>query len=226
MPQNHAPPAAPRGGRPARFSPQEREALILDALEAVIACHGLQGATVAAIAADAGMSKRTLYTLFPSRDAMFEAWVRRLREAVVRPLSEEERRLPLRDRLRRLLRSEAQEGCDARKLLVLRAVIAEAPRQPDLAAAFRRHGPEAARAVLRDELTRAAETGELHLPDPAAAAEPLFDMVHCGALDRLIDPAAPEDAPGAADRRLDLALDVFLHGSRLRERETPGPNLP
>ncbi len=225
MPHNHDSPAH-RGGRPARFSTQEREALILDALESVVAAQGLQGATVSAIARKAGMSKRTLYTLFPSRDAMFGAWVRRLRESVVHPLTEAERRLPLRDRLRRLLRSEAREGAEARRLLVLRSVIAEAPRHPDLAAAFRRQGPEAARCILQDELALACAAGELRTPDPAAAARLLFDMVHAGALDRLIDPGAPEDPAGEADRRLDLALDVFLEGSRMRERETRGPGLP
>lgn len=225
MPQDNDSPA-PRGGRPARFSAQERESLILDALESVIASSGLQGATVAAIAREAGMSKRTLYTLFPSRDAMFGAWVRRLRESVVHPLTPEERRLPLRDRLRRLLRSEAREGAEARRLLVLRSVIAEAPRHPDLAAAFRLQGPEAARCILEDELARACEAGELRAPDPAAAARLLFDMVHAGALDRLIDPEAPEEPAGEADRRLDLALDVFLDGSRTRERETPGVGRP
>lgn len=208
---------AARPGRPAQMPAAEREQLVLDAMERVIAAKGLGGASMAAIAREAGMSKRTLYRLWDSRDAMFEALVRRLRASVVRPLRPEERDLPLAERLRRLLRPEARYAASEARAAVLRAIIAEAPRHPDLARAFVREGPRSARRIVQEELGRAVARGEIVAEDTEAAARLLCDMAYINPLDRLIDP--DESAPSAvsADRRLELALRTFLGGAACRQ---------
>lgn len=205
-----------RRGRPPRYAPGERERRILDAMERVVAAAGLAGASMDAIAREAGMSKRTVYGVFKSRDALFEAWVRRARAAVVRPLAPAERDLPLACRLERLLRRELEAGVAAARFTVLRAVVAEAERQPELARALVREGAEAARAIVRDELARAAAAGEIAVADPAAAAALLCDMVHPSPLDRLLDPERGPPSKAEAGARLDLAVDIFLHGVRRR----------
>ncbi|MDP3524882.1 MAG: helix-turn-helix domain-containing protein, partial [Hoeflea sp.] len=60
-------------GRPRQLDTTEREAIIIDAAEQVILSQGLGGASMAAIAQEAGMSKRTLYEVFESRAALFAA---------------------------------------------------------------------------------------------------------------------------------------------------------
>lgn len=209
-----APSAAPRRGRPAMLSAAERETRLLDAIEHVVATRGLQGASMAAVAREAGMSKRTLYACYPSRDALFEAWVRRLRAAFVRPLTPEQRALPLRERLRRLLRREVADGASQTRLTVLRAIIAEAPRHPDLARAFLREGPRFVRRTVAAELSRAAALGEIVTDDADATAHLLCDMVCASPLDPLIDPDAEPLSEAEAESRLERALDVFLNGAR------------
>lgn len=201
-----------RRGRPARFSDAERERLILDALERVIAEQGLHGATMTAVAAVAGMSKRTLYAVFESRDALFARWVRRLRASFVRPLSPDETGLPLPERLHRLLRLEAAVSGSHLRVAVLRAVIAEAPRHPALALMFFREGPATGRAIVREELERAAALGEIRVADVAQAARLLHDMAYPSPLDALLtsDQACIDGA--GADARLRLAIRVFLEG--------------
>jgi AcrR family transcriptional regulator len=189
--------------------------MIFDALERVVAQHGLGGASMAAIAAAAGMSKRTLYAVHDSRDALLAAWVRRLRASMVRPLPPEARGLPLPQRLRLLLMPETMPEIADARLVALRAVIAEAPRNPDLARTFLREGPQAARALVHAELARAAAAGEVVLADTALTARLLCDMAWPCPIDRLIDPDADTDAGrhrAAVAARLDLAIAVFLHG--------------
>jgi AcrR family transcriptional regulator len=206
-----------RRGRPPRYAPGERERRILEAMERVVAAAGLAGASMDAIAREAGMSKRTVYGAFKNRDALFEAWVRRARASVVRPLAPAERELPLADRLERLLRREVEGGVAAARFTVLRAVVAEAERQPELARALLREGTDAARAIVRDELVRAAGAGEIAVDDPAAAAALLCDMVHPSPLDRLLDPERGPPSTAEAGARLARAVDIFLHGVRRDE---------
>lgn len=204
--------AAQRVGRPTQYTREERETLILDSFSALIAEKGLHGATMAAVAHAAGMSKRTLYAVFDSREALFASWVRRVRASTLRPLSSGSRGRPVAERLRLLLRREVQRDSAEARLTALRAVIAESQRYPELARAFHREGPSAARSILHDELARAATRGELNIDDADAAAAMLLDMAYGQAVERLIDPdgAAPTEAEIAA--RLDLALRVFLDG--------------
>lgn len=186
-------------------------------MERVVAEKGLRAASMEAIAAEAAMSKRTLYAIYENRDALFEAWVRRVRATVVRPLTPEERALPLTERLRRLLNSEAHGADAARRLMMLRAVIAEAPTSPELARAFLRAGPHAARAIVTEELERAIAAGEIRPLDSARAAHLLLDMVYAAKLERLVDPETAPPTETEAKERLNLALSVFLEGARRRE---------
>jgi len=208
---------APRRGRPPRYAPGERERRILDAMERVVAEAGLAGASVDAIARAAGMSKRTVYGVFEGRDALFAAWVRRARASLVRPLAPEERELPLAERLERLLRREVEEAVAADRYTVLRALVAEAPRQPALARALLREGPDSARAIVRAELDRAVARGEIGVADTAAAAALLCDMVHPSPLDRLLDPDRGPPTAAEAGVRLDLAVRIFLRGVRRQD---------
>lgn len=202
----------PRRGRPPRLTAEARAAQVMQAMEAVIAERGLHGASMDAIAQQAGMSKRTVYALFPSRDALFAAWADQVRELLVRRLSPEEAGLPLPDRLRRMLRREAECAASDSRLHVLRALIAEGPRHPEIVRAFYETIPLAAHRLLTEELTAAAARGEIDVADPGAAADLLLDMVCMNPLDVLLNPDACPVCEQTAGARLELALDVFLNG--------------
>jgi AcrR family transcriptional regulator len=223
----HAEP--PRRGRPPRYAPDERERRILEAMERVVAAAGLAGASMDAVAREAGMSKRTVYGVFGSRDALFEAWVRRVRAALVRPLSASERTLPLRERLERLLRREIHAAVAIRRLTVLRALIAEGPRQPRLTRAFLREGPDRAREIVREELDHARARGEIAVDDTGAAAAILWEMACPSPLEPLLDPEHRLPTPAETGARLALAVGIFLKGVGSRDgghaiEPTPGQN--
>jgi TetR/AcrR family transcriptional repressor of mexJK operon len=203
---------APRRGRPPRLTAEARAARVMQAMEAVIAERGLHGASMDAIALKAGMSKRTVYALFPSRDALFAAWAEQVRELLVRPLAPDEADLPLPDRLRRMLRREVEGAASESRLHVLRALIAEGPRHPEIIRAFYQAIPMAAHRLLAAEMARAADRGEINVADPEAAADLLLDMVCVNPIDMLLNPDACPVCERTAAARLDLALGIFLHG--------------
>lgn len=208
-----ASPCPPRvRGRPRQLDRCERETRILDAMERVLAHKGLHAASMSAIAREAAMSKRTLYQVFNSRARLFEACVRRIRTTFVRPLRDDERDLPIETRLIRLLTPGAAGAGRALQTAILRAIVAEAARHPEIARTFRREGPEEARRLIREELGRAAERGEVRLDDVEAAARLLCDMAFENPVDRLIDPRAAAPTPAQAMARAELAVRVFLRG--------------
>ena len=73
-----APP--PRRGRP---RDPERCQRIMEAARSHFYAHGLERASVDAIAADAGVSKMTIYSHFVSKEGLFEAVVRERTDRVV-----------------------------------------------------------------------------------------------------------------------------------------------
>lgn len=181
-------------------------------MERLLARDGVQAASMNAIACEAGMSKRTLYQVFGSRADLFEALVRRIRATFVRPLSDGERKLPIEARLLRLLAPDVSRIDHRVQLAILRAVVAEGPRHPELARAFLREGPQEARRVVRDELARAALQGEIRVDDVDAAARLLCDMTYENPIDRMVDPRLGAPSPAQITARAELALRVFLRG--------------
>ena len=206
-------PEACRGpGRPQQLDAAERETLILDAAERVIIRNGLEAASMSAIAVEAGMSKRTLYGVFDSRAELFAAIVRRIRSSVTHTLDASEHRLPLEQRLRLLLLPSIDKEPNSAPAAILRAVVAEAERQPELAEEFLEEGPRALRKLIREELELAVTNGEIRIADTTMAADLLAGMVFGDPLTHLVDPNAGQIPPKERKRRLDKAIDVFLHG--------------
>lgn len=222
-PQQEAP-AGNRGrGRPRQLAPEERESLILDAMERVLTVHGLDGASMAAIAREAGMSKRTIYQVFDSRARLFTACIRRIRLSFVRPLAGTETAFPLRERLRHILIPDVHLAASEMPVAVLRAVVVEAKRYPDLASAFLEEGPNAAREVVRSELERATANGEIRPVDTTLAARILCDMVYECPIDRMIAPENSLRDPTEVENRFQLALDIFVKGMAPGASPSPGP---
>jgi TetR/AcrR family transcriptional regulator, mexJK operon transcriptional repressor len=201
---------ARRRGRPPAICPDARRALILDATERVLARNGLRGTSMAAIACEAGMSKRTLYEVFGDRDALFAACVRRLRSSFLRPLNEAERSLPLPERLRILLRPGGKAL--AAPSALLRAVIAEAPNHPDLAQSFLQEGPRAIRAAVTAELDRAVASEEVRISNTERAARLLCGLVFENPIEILVDPAGGTRGDAEIDARMTQGIKVFLGG--------------
>lgn len=205
-----APDKRPRG-RPVVMTPEVRRDRVFAALDSVFERDGLDGLTMNAIAAEAGMSKRTLYHLFGDRDALFHAYMERIRSDYIRPLELGDLDLPFGERLRRLLAPVPRNRRSGLPLAVLRMAIAGAEAQPQLARTCLECGVARDRQSIRAELDRAVARGEAVIPDTKTAAELLEAMVRPAILDLLLKPEE-RISPEAMRHRFEFGLDMFLRG--------------
>lgn len=95
---------------------------------------------------------------------------------------------------------------------ILRAVIAEGERQPELAHEFLQEGPYAMHAMIRRELDRSVARGEMVIADTDAAARLMADMAYGNIFEYLVKASDTCHSDEATARRLDLAIRVFLRG--------------
>lgn len=205
-------------GRPVQMCPRKRETLVLDCAMELLSERVPDEVTMADIARRAGMSKRTLYTLYRSREELLGAGLARMSRTLFRPLRLEERDAPLEERLRILLTFNPRREPPGVVIEMLRTVIAEARCYPELSRTLSRSGPVHAASLVEDELARAVEAGEvaLHPDEIAGAAEVLVDMVVGNAIPALLDPDRVPRNPDEQAARRDRAIDIFLHGVRPR----------
>jgi len=164
----------PQRGRP---RDPERVRRILEAAQRHFNEHGLERASVDAIAADAGVSKMTVYSNFGSKEGLFEAVVRDRTAAVMAgfpgagtldPDQPEKVLLAIGARFLALVRGDA--------LGALRAVYGVAGAQPEVCRALYKEGPERVNDALAAYLRRANSAGTLKVRNPLQAADLFLSM--------------------------------------------------
>lgn len=210
--------ATRKRGRPVQMDPAEREALVLDCAIDLLSERGPEDVTMADIAARAGMSKRTLYALYRSREELLGAGLERFGKSLFRPLHPDERNASLEERLHILLSFPQMVGNPEVPLEMLRVVIASARHYPEMARSLSRQGPGQVSELLCEELAKAVDAGEIDLApeDIPASAELLVDMVVGNTIACLLDPERLLGLPEERDVRRDRAIKMFLNGVRPR----------
>jgi AcrR family transcriptional regulator len=111
----------------------ERRARILDAAEQCVARDGFQGATMQAIAREAGIALGATYLYFPSKAALIAGLVERQRSDLMDDFAQVARADDVVGALIGLARKHlVEEPCQKAKLVV--AIWAESTRDPEVAA--------------------------------------------------------------------------------------------
>nr|WP_290122951.1 TetR/AcrR family transcriptional regulator [Pacificibacter marinus] len=191
-----------------------REAVILRAAAQLLMETPFDDVTMAVIAAKAGMSKRTVYELFESRDDLLVRAVINFSRSFFLPLKAEDSQRPLSERLSLLLRINAPSEENWNKLEILRSAVAKARTYPVLARKLYASSRGTLAGFLRAELVCAIERGELvlPLPDIDMAVDILLDMVFENPLTRLLHPDAPPLSEREVEQRREFAIAIFLRG--------------
>jgi AcrR family transcriptional regulator len=197
---------APQGKRAAK-SQARREAILAAALDEFTE-RGFAATRIDDVARRAGVGKGTIYLHFQDKEALFQQLVIAMLGPIVAQLQglpDEDK--PVRAVLERLLALFAKEVYGTKRREVLRLVMAEGPRFPQLAEFYYRHVVEPAIAALRGLLERARARGELRLDRiieyPQLVIAPgLIAIIWSGLFDRF----APLDMPGLMRAHLELLL--------------------
>jgi AcrR family transcriptional regulator len=190
----------------------ERRQQIIDGALAVFAEKGFDRATNQEIAEAAGIgSPGLIYHYFGSKADLLHQVVAS-RAAMLRGISDEASLLtmPPRDALRHLGSAFLRTLNDPENLRVLRIVMHEALRHPDLSESWRRASSRPFRRVLSAYLADAMRAGKLREMDPEAAANCFLGPLVLYALPGMIfDDAALR--PSAAVM-MDTVIEIFMRG--------------
>ena len=154
---------------------------ILDGARGVFLRDGFAGASTDDIAAEAGVSKRTLYAYYPSKEDLFVDILRKLtlENPQIRALESMEEMSPEnRDELRRDLLELAHKIVTTMMqpdyLALLRTTIADTHRFPQLGGLFRATVPERAMSTFAVFIERVRERGMVRKDVNGEAAARMF----------------------------------------------------
>ena len=180
-----------------------KRAVILDAATTAFRDEGYDRASMDRIADLAGVSKRTVYNHFRSKEALFQAVVQTLLDrAVALKQVEWEPDRPLEDQLADFARAKTLIAEDGASLSLLRVVFGVFVKQPELVQDVLSRATEK-ESTLPGWLRKAQDAGRLSVEDPNLAAD-LFWAMASGALfwPQLLE------GPMEADRRELLLREV------------------
>lgn len=162
--------------KPPTLTERKREDILRAAAEA-FRHDGVRGASSDAIAERAGVSKRTLYNHFASKDALFDAVIERYWQRIAGALeADTDRSLDLEARIVALCMPRLNVLLDPELVGFFRAVLGESMRTPELARAWG-HGIDplavlGLRAFVREE----RERGRLQYASEELAAAQLWGL--------------------------------------------------
>ena len=166
-----------RAAQPGESLSPKRAAIIAAAADLFLR-SGYGTVSMDAIAAQAAVSKRTVYSHFPGKDVLFAAVMTSHCDRVVgidslQPDPEAAPAEVLRDLGVRLLTLVTSPQA----LALFRTVAAEVERFPELGRTFFESGPQRWVQVLTPYLAEQDRRGRLKVPDPEAAATLLLHLV-------------------------------------------------
>jgi TetR/AcrR family transcriptional regulator of autoinduction and epiphytic fitness len=194
---------------PSRLTDRKRAAII-DAAMAEFRQSGYAATSMDRIAASAGVSKRTVYNHFPSKEALFAEILEQLWERSMEGLE-------LAYSKERSLRAQLLELLEQKLALLRDANFAELAR---VAIAAGLHAPELAQEVIarmgdREEglttwIRAAAADGRLKTTDPLLAAMQMHALVKGFAFWPQIALGQPPLTPAQGKQVAETAVDMFL----------------
>ncbi|KLJ02529.1 hypothetical protein WQ56_03150 [Luteimonas sp. FCS-9] len=209
-----SPPESRGPAGPGRPKDLAKRAAILEAAERMFLQQGYEGVSMDQIAAEAGVSKLTVYSHFGDKDTLFtEAAAAYCEQQMPASVFEPAPGTPLRQRLLEVAEAfftmiSAPEAVAGHRLLCTPQMV-----EKRLARRFWQGGPERVQSAFTALLRRRIETGDLDIEDamvPTAAAQ-FFVLVKGDLHQRMVLDC--EDAGDCARQRrahVEASVDMFL----------------
>ena len=207
-------PTPPKPASPGRPKDLGKRAAILDAAKRMFTAHGFERVSMDQIAAEAGVSKLTVYSHFGDKETLFSAAISaKCEEQLANGLFAADPASSLRDQLLGIGRAFLTL-INSEEALAIHRVVTTQPPPAKLGQLFWEAGPrrvqEAFESFLRDEIA----AGALDIPDVHRAASQFFCMLK-GEMHMLLLCGCIEEIDAMeAEAHVQATVDMFLRAYR------------
>lgn len=152
---------------------------VLNAAQQLFTGSGFEATSMDAVAVVAHVSKATVYAHFENKERLFAAMVQReCRRCMAQmAIPDDMHELELRAALTQIARTFLEIAMSPRIMAVIRVVIAEVPRFPELGEIFYDSGPRVTADGIVRYLNRARSFGLIHVQDTRLAAYQFLGML-------------------------------------------------
>ena len=172
----HEPPPRPPG--PGRPKDPGKRAAILEAAKRLFVAQGFDGVSMDQIAAEAGVSKLTVYSHFGDKDSLFAEAVRaHCEQGMPTALFEPEPSVPLRERLTDIGQAFFAMIMTPEAVAGHRILCSPQVASSGMPAMFWEAGPKRVQDSFAALLQRRIAAGELEIPDTDRAASQFFTLL-------------------------------------------------
>lgn len=207
-------PAAPEPARPAgpgRPKDLGKRAAILDVAKRLFSQNGFDGASMDQIAAEAGVSKLTVYSHFGDKESLFSAAVRaKCEEQLPSTLFLAGLEGSLREQLTAIARAFFQLVTSEEAIAMHRMMMAPGTGDTHVRELFWQAGPQQVKDVFADFLHSRVARDELRIPDIARATSQFFCLIKGELHMQMICGMCCGAAPGDIEGHIEATVDLFL----------------
>ncbi len=190
---------------------ERKHRAIQEAGKSVFLRLGYEFASMDLIAAEAKVSKQTIYNHFHSKDELFKAIITDMTMTLIGPLSVRDAAKSSPGQLLRALgRQFLALMLEPSSLALYRLIVAELTRFPELGGELYGAGAGRLISLLADYLAWETENGRLAVAEPARAAEQFIGMVTGRVQLRALLGVAARMSDEEIARRVDHAVSGFL----------------
>jgi TetR/AcrR family transcriptional repressor of mexJK operon len=205
-----AKPSQSKPASPGRPKDLGKRAAILEAAKRMFTAHGFERVSMDQIAAEAGVSKLTVYSHFGDKESLFSAAISaKCEEQLAGALFAVDRSLSLRDQLLGIGRAFLSL-INSEEALAIHRVVTTQPPPAKLGQLFWDAGPRRVQEAFESFLRAEMEAGALDIPDVHRAASQFFCLLKgeahmlllCGCRDSIDD--------AEAEAHVQATVDMFL----------------
>ncbi len=208
----NAPQPLRKNGRPTRDAADRLSAHVVECAARLFLRNGYAGASIEAVAAEAGVGKNTIYRRYATKSDLFQAVVDHQMQIVLPPPDTiAATDADLAAGLRRIATLLVKAALDPETTALQRLIIAEAERFPELSAICLDRAFSPAIAIARAVLERSAAPGTTSQTLDFAAEQFVANVVYGPHLHALMGHRALTSSDDIA-AYIDKALALFLNG--------------
>ena len=205
------PKSAPRLSGPGRPKDLAKRDAILEAAKRLFAGDGYAGVSMDQIAAEAGVSKLTVYSHFGDKEALFAAAIRaKCEEMLPDDLFAQELKGPLRAQLKAIASGFFALISSDEAISTHRMMITPGNADDPLRKLFWEAGPQRTHQAFASFLQSRVEAGELDIPDVQRASEQFFSLIKGELHGRMMCGLCARPARGDVNAHLEASVDMFL----------------